>query len=585
MQAQENELLFFLNALRRRKWYFIVPSAVTFIIATAVTFLLPAVYQSSATILIENQEVPQDLVRTTVTGFVEERLQSITQVVLNRNNLLEIINKYGLYAELRDSSTTEEILEKMRKDIVMEPVQADVVNSQSGRPTTATIAFKLSYDGKDANKVLQATNTLVSLFLEENLREREKKTQTTYNFIEKQLETLRGEVQGYEERIARFKEEHLHSLPELMELNMQTLDRLQKDIDARQENIKTLIDRKVYLEGQLATVEPVGFVLSGDGRRVMAPEDELKALRSQYISLVSTKSDKHPDVQKLKGQIAMLESELSTRGDMKGVSHELTILRGRLDDLTRRYSDKHPDVLTTRSQIAALESRLQQLDEKQKVLKHEVDLEPDNPAYINLQSQIHATELDLRNEQNLIAELRSKYARSVQQIEETPKVEQEYREMLRGYENSNAKYQETLQKLMAARQARELEGERVGERLTLVEPPVLPEKPYKPKRLLLLLVGLVLSLGVGVGTGAMVEFFDNSFYGREGLASLVSFPVLGVIPYVVTAEELRAKRRRKFAISASAVCVILCGVVAVHTLIMPLDILWLKVVQKLQIVV
>lgn len=585
MQAQENELLFLMNALRRRKWYFIIPSVVTFVIAAAVTFLLPAVYQSSATILIENQEVPQDLVRTTVTGFVEERLQSITQVLLNRNNLLEIINKYGLYADLRESSTTEEILEKMRKDIVMEPVQADVVNSQSGRPSTATIAFKLSYDGKDPNKVLQATNTLVSLFLEENLREREKKTQTTYNFIEKQLETLRGEVLGYEERIARFKEEHLHSLPELMELNMQTLDRLQKDIDARQENIKSLMDRKAYLEGQLATVDPVGFALSGDGRRVMTPEDELKSLRSQYVSLVSTKSDKHPDVQKLKGQIAMLESELTTRGDMKDVSHELTILRGRLEDMMGRYSDKHPDVVSARSRIEELESKLKKLDGKQKVLKHEVNLEPDNPAYISLQSQVHAADLDLRNEQNLIAELRSKYARSVQQIEETPKVEQEYREMLRGYENSNAKYQETLQKLMSARQAKELEGERVGERLTLVEPPVLPEKPYKPKRLLLLLVGLVLSMGVGVGTGAMVEFFDNSFYGRDALASLVSFPVLGVIPYVVTTEEHHAKRRRQLAISASTVCIVLCCVVAVHVLVMPLDIIWLKVVKKLQILV
>ena len=140
------------EAVKRRKRHIFIPAVLVFLLSVVVAFVLPPVYKSSGTILIEAQEIPQDFVRSTVTGYVEERVQMITQLVLSRARLLEIINRFGLYEDLKGRSTTEEIVENMREDIQMEPIQAEVVNPQSGRPGSATIAFTLSYEGEDPNR-------------------------------------------------------------------------------------------------------------------------------------------------------------------------------------------------------------------------------------------------------------------------------------------------------------------------------------------------------------------------------------------------------------------------------------------------
>lgn len=581
MESNTNEIAIYINAFKRRKWLFVLPAAALFVVAALVIFALPSIYVSSATVLVEGQEVPQELVQTTVTGYLEERLQSISQMAFSRKNLTSIIERVGLYAEYRDTYTSEEILEMMRENITVENIQADVVSS-TGRAMTATVAFTISFEGKYPKQVLQTTNALVSLFLEENLREREEKALTTYDFLNRQLDQLREEVHAVEARIATFKEKHYRSLPELTELNLQALERTQKDIDARQEMIKTLMDRKVYLEGQLATVDETMHSYSAEGRRIMTPEEELKSLRSQYLSLKATRSAKHPDVIRVKGQIEMLERELTSRNKGKDLDAELESWKRKLQGLEKRYTDKHPDVVHARNRVAELEREQIESANNPSVLTSDVDLDEENPAYINLKTQIKSTVLDIRNEKNILAELRKKYEKYVSYIEQSPQVEQEYLQLRRDYQNSSTKYQETQQKVLAARQARELEKENVAEKLSLVEPPVLPEKPAKPKRALLLVVGFILSVGAGVGVVSIAEFMDNSLHDGETLVGLAGVPLLGVIPYVQTREEISAKRKRKAGAVLAVVGVVVVCVLAVHFFIMPIDIICYKIIDKAQ---
>ncbi|MBG0789711.1 MAG: lipopolysaccharide biosynthesis protein [Desulfovibrionaceae bacterium] len=581
MESNTNEIAIYINAFKRRKWLFVFPAAATFLIAALIVLALPSIYVSSATVLVEGQEVPQELIQTTVTGFVEERLQSISQLAFNRKNLMGIMERFGLYKEYRDTHTGEELLEMMRENIKVENIQADVVTS-TGRPTTATVAFTLSFEGKYPKQVLQTTSALVSLFLEENLRQREEKALTTYDFLNKQLDQLRHEVQDSEARIAAFKEVHYRSLPELTELNLQTLERVQKDIDARQEMIKTLMDRKVYLEGQLATVDQTLHSYSATGQRIMSPEEELKSLRSQYLSLKTTRSEKHPDMIKLKGQIELLEKELTTRKKTQDIDAELESWKRQLESLEKRYTDKHPDVVAARGKVAELEKERVEAAKSPSVLTSDVKLDQENPAYINLKTQIQATVLDIRNEKNILADLRKKYDEYVAYIEQGPQVEQEYARLQRDYQNSSAKFQETQQKVLAARQARELEKENVAEKLSLVEPPVLPEIPAKPKRPLLLVVAFILSVGLGVGVVSIAEFMDGSLHDSLTLAALTGVPVLGVIPYVQTREEIAARRKRKMLVVMGLVGVIAASALVLHLFIMPLDIIFYKVMDKLQ---
>ena len=216
------------------------------------------------------------------------------------------------------------------------------------------------------------------------------------------------------------------------------------------------------------------------------------------------------------------------------------------------------------------------------VLTSGVDLDQENPAYISLKTQIQGTVLDIRNEKNLLVELRRKYDEYVSYIEQSPQVEQEYLRLQRDYQNSSAKYQETQQKVLAARQARELEKENVAEKLSLVEPPVLPEIPAKPKRALLLVVAFIFSIGLGVGVVSIAEFMDGSLHDSISLAAVTGVPVLGVIPYVQTIEEIASKRKRKTLAVLGSVSVILVAVLAVHLIIMPVDIIFYKILDKLQ---
>src|SRR6202453_984553 len=167
---------------RRRSTFFIVaPAAAALTILLAV--LLPATYQSAATILIEQQEIPQDLVRSVITSFADQRVQIITQRVMTTQNLLQLIDRYQLYPDIRDKEPREVLLKKMRDDIGMHMISADVIDPRSGRPTQATIAFSVSYQSRSPDLALKVANEITSLYLNENLASRTQLGQQTSTFF------------------------------------------------------------------------------------------------------------------------------------------------------------------------------------------------------------------------------------------------------------------------------------------------------------------------------------------------------------------------------------------------------------------
>lgn len=572
--SEETELGYFIGVIKRRFWQMALPAVGVFIVIAVVVMLLPAKYQSSATIQIEGQEVPQELVRSAVTGFVEERLQSIMQVVLNRTNLMSIIDRVGLYADQRKTMPAEQMVDMMRKDIVMKPITAEVMNN-SGRPATATIAFSLEYEGRNPQQVLQTTSILVSLFLEENLRKREAKAETTYTFLDKQLSVLRDEVHDTEARIARFKELHLGALPELTQLNLQTLERIERDAQLCQETLRGLVDRRAFLEGQLAIVTPQRTLETADGKRILPPSDELRSLQTQYVALTATRSEKHPDVIRMRQQIAALQGTDATAD----TAEELNTEKSHLADLQAKYGPAHPDVQAAERRVAALEKSSAAPGAGRKV-PSAVSNAADNPAWVSLKSQLQATDTDIRTQQAVLAELRGRQNELTRRLEEAPRVEQEYRVLEREHLNAQAKYQETSQKLLAARESKELELERAGEKMTIIDPPLLPEKPAKPKRMLLLLVGVVLSLGCGVGCGALFEVADGSLRGARAVAALTTIPVLGVVPYLQSKAEIVRRKRNRRLVAAGICVLLLAGIALFHVFILPLDVLYYQLMNR-----
>ncbi len=527
--------------LQRRKWFIVVPWLAILCIASVVAFILPAIYQSKATILIESQQVPEDLVRTTVTGYAEERIKTITQQILSRKTLEQIIKDFRLYPDLQGNDPVENILSKMRKDISVEMVSAMVPSRRSERQVEVNVAFTVSYEGRDPEKVAQVANRLTSLFLEYNISLRENLARTTTNILEQQLEDYRDTTRLLEEKIARFKEEHLTELPELMRLNLETERQVRRQIEGVEAKMLALEDRKVYLEGQLAMISPNVLLMGG---QVWEPRDRLKLLRSQAISLEASLSPKHPDVIKIRREIEELEKTVSVYDERRNLEEMLNDKEVQLEDLRNHTTDKHPDMVRLKQEISDIKIALADSQADEAGSADPAFTGATNPAYINIHTQIKRTEIEMESLQTQRKELDVRWQQYVKRLEKMPQVEQDYQDLVRDYSSAQTKYNETSAKLMEARQAEGLEESQVGEKFTVVDPPQVPERPIKPNRMAIVLIGFILGLGAGVGLGAIREFTDTSIRTVRDVKRITGVPVMAAIPDVQEQSKIQSKMKR-----------------------------------------
>ena len=514
----------FKDFLKRRKWYIIIPWFLIFSIVTAIAFLLPPVYRSTATILIESQQVPPDLIRTTVTSYAEERINTITQQILSRQVLLDLIKKYNLYPEKRNKVPIDEIINEMRDHIKVEMISAEVPDKNRARPTTINVAFTVSFEGRDPQKVMQVTNKLASLFLEYNMKMREDLAKRTTQVLEQQVEQYRNVVNDLEEKIARFKEKHMKELPELSGLNLQTERELRRQIENIDNQIATLKDRIVYLKGQLATISPEPPVATTNGQ-ILDPVQRLIALKNEEISLAANLSPKHPDLVKIRREIRRLEQEINTSGSRAELEDLLRLKENELQELKSKVTEKHPDVRRLKQEIARLKKEIK------KTPKQSVNSMPSatNPAYINIMTQIKAAEIELNGLYKKRQDLEKRWQEYIKRLEKMPEVEKQFRELTRDYETAQKTYAETMAKYYEAKQAQSLERAQISEKFTIVDPPQLPTKPVKPNRLAIILIGFILGLGAGVALAAIVEVTDQTVRTPQDVVRATGKPVVATI--------------------------------------------------------
>ncbi|MGH7185707.1 MAG: GumC family protein, partial [Pseudomonadota bacterium] len=370
-----------------------LPAVFLFAIAVLVAGLWPPTYQSAATILIEEPDVPRDLVTSTVTSYADQRLQVITQRVMTTQNLIGIIDKFGLYAKERERSPINLLVQAMRKDIDLQLVSADVVDPRSGRPTQATIAFTLSFQDGVPETAQRVLNELVSLYLSENLRTRRAQAAETTEFLGSEAAKFEAMVNQLETQLAEFKRENSGRLPEQSALNLQLMDRTEREVIEIRRQMQSLDERKIYLEAELAQISPYDSYLV-DGQRVLSPAERLRALQTQFISLQGIYGPKHPDVMKLAREIEALQLDPGARADPAELARQVESLRTELAVARERYAEGHPDVLRLQRQLAATQAALAAAGDAPP--KAAAAIRPDNPAYIQLQAQLEAVNSDRR---------------------------------------------------------------------------------------------------------------------------------------------------------------------------------------------
>lgn len=472
-----------------RKWYIIVPLVVGILVSFGVCQYLPKVYRATTLILVQPQSVPEKYVQATITDTVINRLDTIAQEIMSRTRLEKVIQEFNLYRDLRKKVPLEEVVETMRKAI-----EVKVEDEKKQRTRNS---FAISFEGEEPTTVMMVTNKLASLFIEENLRVRELQAGGTSDFISKELLAMEDRLKHKEQEIRAFKERGMGELPQQLDANLRILEQLQQQLRTTSEKIKGAEDRSILFQSQIEQLKQLdsrkdSLLEGSSGERIPEdPEVRLKLFKRELVSIQTRMKETHPDVIDLKKKIAALELQMEGRAkegrpDGEGIVVK-TLPPPRLDPETERLRRQ----VTEQYNNAVLEAK--RLDEEEKNLKKQIGF----------------------------------YQR---RIEDTPKREQELVLLTRDYDMLKTNYQSLLDKNLQAQMAENLERKQKGEQFRILDPAVLPEKPIKPNRNKILLIGSLLGLVLGLGLTWFRESLDQSFRMVSVVEDHLGIPVVATLP-------------------------------------------------------
>jgi polysaccharide chain length determinant protein (PEP-CTERM system associated) len=492
--------------LSRRKWLALLAFAVPLAIGLTVVAALPSVYRATVTVLVIRQEIPEKLVSTTVTSAVETRLKTISQEILSRPRLEALRQRFGLYTDLQKRIPADQVIERMRSDIHLEIKGMDT-RSESQAP----VAFTLSYQGTVPKTVADVANTLASYYIEENVKARGLQASGTAEFLRAQLEQTKQRLDLLERNVSEFKRRHLGELPQQMEANLATLERLQMQLRLNADGQTRAQERRSFLSAQLSETGSLSFAGPGGGASG-APESG-------------------------PARLARLQQTLA--------------------ELRSRYSDKYPDVLQTQSEIAALTREL-------KDAKAKGGSEPASSVVSNtspLKGALTEAETELKVLRAEESHLRASIAAYQQRIEKIPEREQEYKELARDYETTRDVYQSLLKRHGDAQIAESMEQGQKSEQFRIIEAAAVPTRPIAGPLKLLLIV-FVVAIDLAAAAVIVAEKLDGSFHTIEQVRGRTSLAVLVSIPRIVT-EADAARQRTRFRLATMATSIGLVALVAV----------------------
>ena len=455
----------YLEIIKRRKWLIAVPVLIGVASGALISYTMPAYYRSTTLIMVDEQQVSQTYVTPTDTTPIEKRLSTINQQIMSRSQLEKIVDDFKLYetgqvaqptglrARLKAAlglttnqpHTKEDAVEMLRSDIDIK-----VVDVGAGKKLNN--AFNISYSGRDPYQTMQVANTLASLFIDENLKQRERYAEGTSDFLSNELDKAKHELELQEQALRRFKESRMGSLPEQLDANLRTLDRLQTELQSVTGSIKT-----TYVS-------------------------ELDRLRSELTALTATYKDNYPDVVTLKNRIRELEEQMSLNVAAQ-------------PDAAGKSADTPADIMSLKTREA------------------------------KLRQQIKAYEA---------------------RVETTPANEQRLADIKRDYTISLQNYQSLLEKKLSARLAENLEKRQKGEKFRVIDPANLPQRPYKPDRVIITFMGLAIGGALGAGLALLFEFLNPAFRKPEEFTGLFDKEVLATIPYFSGWTDAPAGKKQAF---------------------------------------
>lgn len=475
---EDSIMLRSLEILRRRKLIALVMFAT--VLASAATFALylPNLYRATAIVLVERQ-VSEQFVRAAVSGELESRLHIIKQEILSRARLTDLITRYNLYPELRRGGQIEGALDQMRRDVHVNPTGPEMLSGK-----IKTVAFNLSYTGERQDTVALVTNEIADFYVAQNDAMRSGDAVKTSQFLKSQLDEAKRQLDIQEGRLRAYTTAHNGELPQQVDMNLATLDRLNTQLRLiSEQQIRTLEQRQRLLEGIPA---------SGSFARMSASDSPTADL---------------------------LEQKKAALGDMES-----------------RFTSKHPDVLRLKQEIAALEA---------------TQAKPEAPSPEDAMAAGQARgraavlanlDAELEKQKREEASIREQIASTDKKLESMPTRQQDYAIISRDHNAAQEIYNSLLTRYGEAQVAESMETDKSGERFRIMEAAILPVDPSAPNRVRLLMMGFILALVLAFIAVLAVEQFDTTFHNIDELRQFTRIPVLASIPRMYPKPTTRVLR-------------------------------------------
>lgn len=498
-----------LRILFRRKWLILLPFALGLAGGLFGFRQIPKQYMSETLIMVIPQRIPDTYVKPTVTEKIEDRLTSISDQILSRSRLERIINDFDLYKEARATGIMEDVVAQMRADI-----DPTIEGKESFRVTY------VSHDPKTAQKV---TERLASLYIEENLRDRENLAESTNQFLESQLEDAKRQLMEYEKKLEEYKRLHAGQLPTQLQTNLQAIQNAQLQLQSVSESLNRTRERRLMIERQLADTEASAAVIPPGSPAVSnepAPQTTAQQLEVAQARLELYRlryTPEHPDVKSLERTIGELQAKVAEEA-------------------------KRPPTPTTDKPISVAEVARQK-----RIKDYRADLEVIDRQMATIQSEEDRLK-------RAIADYQAK-------VDTLPSREADLVELMRDYATLQESYSSLLKKRQDSKLAANLERRQIGEQFKVLDPASLPERPYNQKqRLAVLAGGVVGGLVLGLALVGFLETRDSSFKSEEDILRVLMLPVLALVPVMVSESERSDRRRRKRRLAvAFAGAVVLIG--------------------------
>jgi succinoglycan biosynthesis transport protein ExoP len=529
---QLTDLASVVRLLKRRLLFFIVPMLLIAVAGSVVVMLLPAMYRSQATILVESQQIPDELVRSTVTALADERLQVIQQRTLSRDNLLALARKFSLLQD-RSSLSPTEMADAIRKRIEINQVEAS--GGRRGGPDRFVLAFTVAYEDESPQRAAGVANELVTTILSADAKARVNQAAETTSFLQEESVRLSQQLTQIEADIAKFRLDNSAALPEKLSFNMSLNERLEKNISDVDREIQGIDEQKRLFTFEASIRTAAGGNVGPDGRSEI--DVRIDALRAEIATKSALYSENHPEMKALRRSLKALEAE---RTDI------LTQVKSQATEGETATSPSNMEARLVEQKIAALDARV---------------------GFLKKQREQFVAASD---------SLKTIIAKS-------PDVGSALGTLQRRQETTQKNLDAINNKLAAARLGEKLEEDQRSERFEVIEQPIAPEQPSSPnrKKYLALVLAMALAGGGGIAYGA--EMLDRRLRTSADLLSRLNVRPLAVIEYIPLKSEQKRRRIRTIAIVLLILLALAAAIAAVHFYVMPLELIQLKIQQRLNL--